>query len=66
MPTKSRRLIDTIVCAAMLCGALLSGAAHAHEPVDKTRLPVGDGKHSSSPRQGYVWTCSSRFGGGGP
>ncbi len=29
------------------------------------RLPLGDGKISTTPRQGYVMACSSRFPGGG-
>jgi hypothetical protein len=30
-----------------------------------TNLPIGDGKISNSPIQGSVWSCGSRFGGGG-
>jgi hypothetical protein len=28
-------------------------------------IPIGDGKVSSEPKSGYVFACSTRFGGGG-
>jgi hypothetical protein len=51
--------------AAVLGGVLLCNQAHSHTPVDKTRLPVGDGKHGTSPQKGSIWTCSQTFQGGG-
>ena len=42
-----------------------SSTATATAAVDLTALPIGDGKHSDAPRAGYVFTCSTRFGGGG-
>ena len=33
--------------------------------VDLTRLPIGDGRVSTSPRVGYVYSCQTSFGGGG-
>jgi YHYH protein len=53
------------LAAFSVCAALFSNLALSHEPVDKTRLPVGDGKYSTSPKKGYVWTCSQIFRGGG-
>jgi hypothetical protein len=41
-----------------------SDAPH-HSDVDVTRLEVGDGKYSTSPRVGYVYTCQTQFGGTG-
>jgi hypothetical protein len=49
----------------VLLGGTLAAAAHGHPAVDKTRLPVGDGKHAAAPKQGYIWTCSQTFRGGG-
>jgi hypothetical protein len=43
---------------------LLAAPAPAHE-VDPRRLPIGDGKISTSPTKGYVFSCQTRFGGGG-
>lgn len=53
--------VPTLVFSAVLFCAM----AHSHEAVDKTRLPVGNGKYSSAPKQGYIWTCSQTFAGGG-
>jgi hypothetical protein len=33
--------------------------------VDLTRLPLGDGKRSTSAQIGWVWSCTSQLGGGG-
>jgi hypothetical protein len=33
--------------------------------LDLRHLPLGDGKISTSPQQGYVWSCQTQFGGGG-
>lgn len=32
---------------------------------DPARLPIGDGKLSSAPEVGKVWSCTTEFGGGG-
>lgn len=32
---------------------------------DPAHLPIGDGKLSSSPEVGKVWSCTTQFGGGG-
>jgi YHYH protein len=45
--------------------ALFSSLAQSHEPVDKTRLPIGDGKHTTAPKKGYIWSCAQTFRGGG-
>jgi hypothetical protein len=37
-----------------------SDAAH-HSDVDLTRLEVGDGKYTTSPQVGYVYTCQTSF-----
>ncbi|KAA0272049.1 MAG: YHYH protein [Chloroflexi bacterium] len=36
-----------------------------HSDVDLTRLELGDGKYSTSPQAGYVFTCQTQFNGGG-
>jgi YHYH protein len=40
-------------------------AGQTSSGADLTRLPVGDGRISSAPQDGYVWACNSAFGGGG-
>ena len=41
-----------------------SDAGH-HSDVDLTHLEVGDGKYSTSPQVGYVYSCMTSFNGGG-
>ncbi|HCK67260.1 MAG TPA: hypothetical protein DHW49_13440 [Anaerolineae bacterium] len=41
-----------------------SDAPHTSD-VDLTRLEVGDGKYSTSPQVGYVFSCQTTFNGGG-
>lgn len=41
-----------------------SDPAHTSE-VDLTRLELGDGKYSTSPQVGYVYSCQTQFNGGG-
>lgn len=41
-----------------------SDAEH-HSDVDLTHLEVGDGKYSTSPQMGYVYSCMTSFNGGG-
>ncbi len=36
-----------------------------HSDVDLTHLEVGDGKYSTSPQIGYVYSCMTSFNGGG-
>ena len=47
---------------AILLALALTTPAHA---ADSSRLPLGDGKRSSAPRVGYVYSCQ-RFEAGGP
>jgi len=39
--------------------------ADHHSDVDLTHLTVGDGKYSTSPQTGYVYSCQTSFNGGG-
>lgn len=39
--------------------------APRHSDVDLTHLEVGDGKYSTSPQVGYVYSCITQFNGGG-
>jgi hypothetical protein len=41
-----------------------SDAPHTSD-VDLTRLEVGDGKYSTTPQVGYVFSCQTQFNGGG-
>ncbi len=36
-----------------------------HSDVDLTNLELGDGKNSTSPQVGYLYTCQTQFNGGG-
>jgi hypothetical protein len=38
-----------------------AGATDAGTAVDPTHLPLGDGKHSSTPQRGHVMTCQTEF-----
>src|ERR1700733_1271424 len=48
-----------------------AGALTLHADDGKTdvldihHLPLGDGKISTSPQRGYVYSCQTQFGGGG-
>lgn len=37
----------------------------AINPIDKTAIPLGDGKISNEPKAGYVYSCQTSFNGGG-
>jgi hypothetical protein len=54
----------TTTSASTSSTAVPSAAAPA-VALDVTKLALGDGKYADSPRAGYVFVCSSRFGGGG-
>lgn len=47
--------------AALLCAAVSSPA----QQPDAKHLPIGDGKLSTEPKVGYVFSCETRFGQGG-
>lgn len=40
------------------------GLAHS-TPTDVTKIPLGDGKVSTSPKVGYIYSCQTSFNGGG-
>jgi hypothetical protein len=61
MKYNARQFFQTL---ALGC-ALLGAAAHAHEAVDKTRLPIGDGKRALEAKNGYAWTCYQNPSAGG-
>ncbi len=52
-----------ILIVAMTVAAF-AGAAQAHD-VDMHRLPLGDGKISHAPKQGWIWACRVDPNGGG-
>ena len=45
--------------------ATTSSLAASTDPVDPTRLPIGDGKVASAAAVGQVFSCRTTFGGGG-
>jgi ribonuclease BN (tRNA processing enzyme) len=45
--------------------AATGAAGVAAQSVDPSRLPLGDGRVSSSPVRGSVWSCNDEFPGGG-
>ena len=42
-----------------------SSPTQAASKVDLTHLPIGDGRVSSQPQTGYIWSCQTNFGAGG-
>lgn len=44
-------------------GSLISKVSEAGDKA--YRLPLGDGKISSAPKAGFIWSCQNRFMGGG-
>lgn len=59
--TSKTSLIKSLVALALVSS---SGLAFSHT-VDLTKLPLGDGKISTSPKAGYAWSCSQTATGGG-
>ncbi|HEY7065347.1 MAG TPA: YHYH protein [Chloroflexota bacterium] len=55
-------LLITVVLGAML---VWGGEALMQTLIDLTELPLGDGKISSGPVAGSIWSCTTSFGGGG-
>ncbi len=42
-----------------------ASAVPPHALIDVKRLPLGDGRVSTQPKIGYVWSCNTSFNGGG-
>jgi hypothetical protein len=71
VPTTARALLAVLVLATAACGggadeATTSTTAATEtttsgSELDPTRLPVGDGKHSTTPQEGFVMTCQAEF-----
>jgi hypothetical protein len=58
--------IETMVLTLLLAGCASPAASGEDETVQRSgALPLGDGRVSTSPRAGYVFSCQSAFGGGG-
>jgi hypothetical protein len=52
--------------ASLLAALCCNAHAQAHVDVlDPHALPLGDGKVSTAPRRGYVFSCNTQFRGGG-
>jgi len=56
--------VRKLLALALLAG-IAATAAVAATGVDKTKLPLGDGKYLTSPKKGYVDSCMTSFNGGG-
>jgi hypothetical protein len=61
---QSQLAVETAADEAHVDGDSHSDAEH-HSDVDLTHLEVGDGKYSTNPQAGYVYSCSTSFNGGG-
>jgi YHYH protein len=60
--TSSAMTSSAMTSSAMTSSAMTSSAmTSSANPLDPTRLPIGDGKVSASPRVGYVFSCQTRF-----
>ena len=53
-----------IALAMILAGAQQESSAQANR-LDARALPLGDGRVSSAPKSGYVYSCMTQFRGGG-
>ena len=53
-PSHIAALLVLILCLSWLAAA---ATVKAHEPLDLTKLPLGDGKISTEPRAGWIWAC---------
>ena len=67
--TARNRLVRSALTALIVIGSALAqhnAARAAHTDVmDPRALPLGDGKVSTEPRRGYVFSCMTQFRGGG-
>ena len=60
------RTLAPAAAAALLLGTALTAAWAAGSPTDPTRLPIGDGKVTTTgAKRGYVYRCGVGGGGGG-
>jgi hypothetical protein len=65
-----RRVASSILLLSMIASAGLGIGEGLAQPghvdvLDPHALPLGDGKVSAEPRRGYVFSCQTRFRGGG-
>ena len=66
LPT--RRSTASVAAAYVLSAfafSVLPNVAIGHDPVDLTRLPIGDGKLSNGPEVGSIWPCMVNPNAGG-
>lgn len=61
--SKGKRALVCLAAAVLISGAAV--AATAQPTVDKTKLPLGDGKYLTQAKKGYVYSCITQFNGGG-
>ena len=65
-PSRASATTSTVSSPTTSAGSAASGdAAWTGEPLAPTAIPLGDGHVSTSPRVGYVDSCTSEFKGGG-
>ena len=62
--SESQPIADLSQPAAAESSTTDDGHAHTSD-VDLTHLEVGDGKYSTSPQVGYVYSCNTQFNGNG-
>jgi YHYH protein len=63
-----RRLVLGIAVLTLAGGAASAAVLRAGSSLDPTKLPLGDGKYTTSaagPKKGYVYSCGPHTGGGG-
>ena len=63
----SRKAAFLALFAAAMATGMHGGRAQSQhiETLDPRALPLGDGKVSSGPRRGYLYSCATQFRGGG-
>lgn len=60
-----KRLIVLVGCFVIVLPLLSGQVASQENGIDLQNLPLGDGKNTTAPQAGYLWSCQARFNGGG-
>lgn len=60
------RTTIAVLGAAAVFAVLAALTADGASPPDTSKLPLGDGLHSTSPKRGYVYSCQTQFPGNAP
>lgn len=59
--TKFLLILISLQSITLLLFSVIAIKAQTDDPVDLENLPLGDGKVSTAPQVGYIWSCDQRF-----